>query len=182
MKVPSDKNEYLIQMKFVVIITLSIIILIACDGGLAPTGSDIANKTGFGGTVTFVGEWDSQITQTNIVVFKDPLLSEADFDITNLKYLSTSIPYGSSEYSYNTIDSIIFGNIESGNFAYLAVVQTKNEEISMDRKDWFVVGVYQSEDLGIEPGAITVEKNKFKFDVDIICDFNNPPQQPPGGE
>ena len=167
-------------MKFYFIIILAAIFLVSCDGGLAPTEPGLENKTGFGGTITFVGNWDPEITQTNIVLFKDPLLSEADFNIQNLRYLSTAIPFGTTEYSYNSIDSILFGNVEAGKYAYLAVVQTKAEQISMDRKDWFVVGVYQSE--GTEPGEIKIEENKFKFDVNIVCDFNNPPPQPPGGE
>jgi len=169
-------------MKFFFILIFAAIFIVSCDGGLAPIDSELENQTGFGGTISFFGDWDSEVTQTNIVLFKDPLLSDTDFNIANLKYLSTSIPFGSSDYSYNTIDSIIFGNVEAGNYAYLAVVQTKEEEISFNRKDWFVVGVYQSADLGAEPREITVEKNKFNFDVNIICDFNNLPPQPPGGE
>jgi len=169
-------------MKFFFIILLTVIFIVSCDRGLAPTEPGLENKTGFGGTITFLGNWDSEITQTNIVLFKNPLLSGADFNIQNLKYLSTSIPFGSSDYIYNTIDSISFGNVEAGSYAYLAVVQTKADPITLDRKDWFVVGVYQSRALGSEPGEITIERNKFKFDVNIICDFNNPPPQPPGGK
>ena len=169
-------------MKICIIIIVIIISLTGCDGGLSPTGDDIANKTGFGGTVTFVGEWDPQITQTNIVLFKDPLLSGDDFKISNLKYLSTSIPFGTSTYHYNTIDSIMFGNVEAGKYAYLAVVQTTKVQISLERKDWFVVGVYQSEEPGAGPGEINVKEKQFHFDTNIICDFYNPPVQPPGGE
>lgn len=169
-------------MKILAIILLFTVSLISCDGGLAPTGSDIANKTGFSGSTTFIGEWDSEVTQTNIVLFKDPILSEEDFNIVNLRYLSTSIPLSSNDYNYNTIDSLLFGDVVAGKYSYLAVVQSKAKEISFDRKDWFVVGVYQSEEAGSEPGEIIVEENKFKFDVNIICDFNNPPPQPPGGE
>lgn len=169
-------------MKINVVFILIIIAIAGCDGGLAPTSSDIANKTGFGGNVTFIGEWDPEVTQTNIVLFKDSLLSAEDFNIVNLRYLSTAIPLNSNEYSYNTIDSLLFGDVVAGKYSYLAVVQSKAKEISFDRKDWFVVGVYQSEEAGSVSGEIIVEENKFKFDVNIICDFNNPPPQPPGGE
>ena len=169
-------------MKFFFILIFAAIFIVSCDGGLAPIDSELENQTGFGGTITFIGDWDAEMTQTNIVLFKDPILSEADFNISNLKYLSTSIPFDSKEYSYNTIDSISFGNVVADKYSYLAVVQTKAVEISLDRKDWFVVGVYQSANSSSEPGEITVEENKFKFDVNIICDFNNLPPQPPGGE
>jgi len=169
-------------MKIYKLILALAIFTISCDGGLAPNDTGMENMTGFGGSISFMGEWPSDITQTNIVLFKDPILTEADFNIDNLKYLSTSIPFNSLDYSYNTIDSLLFGNVTSGKYFYLAVIQTKEKSISFDREDWFVVGIYESTDENSEPGEIIVEENKFNFEVNIICDFNNIPPQPPGGE
>ena len=168
-------------MKLLFVTCFCIITLISCDGGLAPKESGLEYQTGFGGTVSFVGNWSHDITYTNIVLFKDPILSEEDFNIQNLKYLSTPIPLGSDEYNYTTVDSILFGNVEPGKYSYLAVVQSTSEELSLDRKDWFVVGIYNSDVVGWNEGEIIVEESKFEFDVDIVCDFNNPPPQPPGG-
>lgn len=159
----------------------SAVIFVSCDGGLAPKESGLEYQTGFGGTVSFIGEWSPDITQTNIVLFKNPLLSEEDFNIQNLKYLSTPILFGSDDYIYTTVDSILFGNVDAGKYAYLAVVQSTSEELSLDRKDWFVVGVYNAEEIGLNIGEIFIEENRFKFDVNIICDLNNLPPQPPGG-
>jgi len=168
-------------MKFTFTLLILLFIIISCDEGLAPVDPETEGKTGFGGIVTFIGEWPAGITQTNIVLFQDPLLSEEDFNIVNLKYLSTSIPFGVSEYEYNTVDSILFGNVTAGEYAYLAVAQTTNEEISLERKDWFVVGIYYDNGNTTTPGEVIVEENKFKDNFNIICDFSNPPPQPPGG-
>ncbi len=168
-------------MKSTFTLLILLFIIISCDEGLAPIESEVESRTGFGGTVTFIGEWPADITQTNIVLFQDPLSSEEDFNIVNLKYLSTSIPFGVSEYEYNTVDSILFGNVTAGEYAFLAVAQTTNEEISLERKDWFVVGIYYDNDDLTTPGEVVVEENKFKDNINIICDFSNPPPQPPGG-
>ena len=106
-------------MKFFFILIFAAIFIASCDGGLAPIDSELENQTGFGGTITFIGDWSPDITQTNIVLFKYPILSEADFNISNLKYLSTSIPFDFKEYSYNTIDSISFGNVVADKYSYL---------------------------------------------------------------
>ena len=168
-------------MKSTFTLLILLFIIISCDEGLAPIESEVESRTGFGGTVTFIGEWPADITQTNIVLFQDPLSSEEDFNIVNLKYLSTSIPFGVSEYEYNTVDIILFGNVTAGEYAFLAVAQTTNEEISLERKDWFVVGIYYDNDDLTTPGEVVVEENKFKDNINIICDFSNPPPQPPGG-
>ena len=168
-------------MKSTFTLLILLFIIISCDEGLAPIESEVESRTGFGGTVTFIGEWPADITQTNIVLFQDPLSSEEDFNIVNLKYLSTSIPFGVSEYEYNTVDSILFGNVTAGEYAFLAVAQTTKEEISLERKDWFVVGIYYDNDDLTTPGEVIVEENKFKDNFNIICDFSNPPPQPPGG-
>lgn len=168
-------------MKFFGILLACLVIFASCDGGLAPKESGLEYQTGFGGIISFVGNWDPDVTYTNIVLFKDPILSEEDFNIHNLKYLSTPIPFGSAEYNYTTIDSILFGNVESGKYAYLAVVQSKSEDLSLQRKDWFVVGIYNSGEEGLADGEIYIEENKFKFETNIRCDFENLPPQPPGG-
>ncbi|MCK7526210.1 MAG: hypothetical protein MZV64_55700 [Ignavibacteriales bacterium] len=69
---------------------LILISLISCDKGIEP--KDENEQTGFGGTVTFIGEWPVEIKRMFIVVFKDPLLAATDFTINNLKFLSLEIP------------------------------------------------------------------------------------------
>ena len=156
-----------------------IIIVVSCDQGLSP---DLADpKVGFGGTITFSGEWNSKIKQTLIVLFKDPLNSEADFNVFNLKYVSESIPFGSQTYKYSTNDISLISNVEPGVYSYLAVAQSEKDTISLSRKDWTVVGIYYTDNDSTQPGQILIPESKYVDSLDIHCDFNNLPPQPPGG-
>ena len=60
-----------------------------CDKGIAPQ-----EVTGFSGTIDFLGEWPDSIARTHLVVFENPLNSNADFNPLNLRYVSLEIPYG----------------------------------------------------------------------------------------
>jgi len=51
----------------------------------------------------------------------------------------------------------------------------------LDRKDWFVVGLYYNNNDTTIAGILTIPENTFVNQVNIICDFNNSPPQPPGG-
>ena len=76
----------------------------------------------------------------------------------------------------------MLNSIEAGDFAYLAVAQTTETEIQLVRSAWVVAGVYNSEGDSSEFGKLTIPPGTFLKDINIICDFNNPPPQPPGGE
>lgn len=149
----------------------------SCGEGIAP---EPIRQTGFSGTVTFIGEWPNGITRTHIVVFKDPLLSPGDFNAYNLKFVSVEIPYGSSVFNYNSADTSVV-KIGDGEFSYVAVAQQKTQNVSLLRKDWTVVGVYYTGGDTTKPGKLIIPKNTLVKSVNINCDFNNPPIQPPGG-
>lgn len=151
--------------------------LLSCDKGLSPDLAQI--KAGFGGTITFTGEWDKEVNHTHIVLFKDPLLSKEDFNVFNLKYVSDSIPSGTNFYDYSTLGNSLIENIEPGDYAYLAVAQSKTELLSLNREDWTIVGVYYNNDSA-QPATLTIPEGVFVNSVNIVCDFNNPPPQPPG--
>lgn len=150
---------------------------LSCGEGIAP---EPIRQTGFSGTVTFIGEWPNGITRTHIVVFKDPLLSPGDFNAYNLKFVSVEIPYGSSVFNYNSADTSVV-KIGDGEFSYVAVAQQKTQNVSLLRKDWTVVGVYYTGGDTTKPGKLIIPKNTLVKSVNINCDFNNPPIQPPGG-
>ncbi|RKY95100.1 MAG: hypothetical protein DRQ01_00655 [Ignavibacteriae bacterium] len=161
------------------------IILVSCDSehGIAPKRY-VAETTGFGGNIVFYGVWPDSIKRTHIVMFKDPLLTSLNFNILNLKYLSLEIPFGVGYYNYSSADTFLFpfdGIIEAGEYAYLAVAQQSTEELSFERKDWFVTGVYYANGDTTTPGILTIPANTMVRDINIICDFDNPPPQPPGG-
>jgi hypothetical protein len=154
-----------------------LIITISCGEGIAP---EPIVQTGFSGTITFAGNWPEGITRTHIVVFKDPLLTAGDFNAFNLKFVSIEIPYGSTVFNYNSADTAVVP-ISEGEYSYVAVAQQKTPNVSLNRKDWFVVGVYYIGGDTIQPGKLVIPKITLVKNINIICDFNNPPPQPPGG-
>lgn len=160
--------------KLITIISFLSVAIISCDGGLSP---DLATvDPGFSGTITFEGEWPAGITRTHIVLFKDSLLAASDFSAENLKYVSEEIPYGTDSYEYNSMENSLLENLTSGEYSYLAVVQSQSIFLSLTRAAWNVVGLY-SENNGI----LILPDNQFVENVNIVCDFENPPPQPPGG-
>jgi hypothetical protein len=164
-------------MRAILIFFLSFI-LASCDKGLSPEFAD--EKSGFGGTITFSGEWDPTIIQTHVVVFKDPLLSVADFNVFNLSYVSDLIPNGSQSYEYSTFDdNSLISTIEAGYYSYIAVAQSLRDSITLNRDDWRVVGLYYAEGSTTLPGTLILPEASFIENIDIHCDFDNPPPQPP---
>ena len=154
--------------------------ILACDKGLSPVNADL-QKAGFSGTINFVGAWPDSVARTHIVVFKDPLNSTGDFNPINLRYVSLEIPYGVRKYNYNSLDSS-YVPITAGSFSYLAVVQSNSQNLSLNRIDWKVVGVYYNNNDTTKPGTLIIPDNTLVTDVNITCDFNHPPKQPPGGK
>lgn len=156
-------------------ISLLIFVLVQCNGGIEPG----LQQPGFSGTITFIGNWPDSIKQTIIVLFKNPLLDSSDFSAENLQYVSAQIPYGTKSFKYNTLENSLFGKVAPGVYQYLAVAQSAEETISLERKDWVIAGIYKN---GAEtPAKLIIPGNSFIENIDIICDFNNPPPQPPGG-
>jgi hypothetical protein len=148
-----------------------------CDKGIEPRPAD--EIPGFGGRITFVGTWPDSIRRTFIVAFDSLLESPDDFSLYNLKFISDSIPSGVNYFDYDSrINPIV--PVASGNYAYLIVVQQKTPNISLDRKDWIVSGVYYTLGDTTHPGELTIPDKSFVKNINIWCDFNNPPPQPPG--
>ena len=159
---------------------LSIILISACDKGLSP---DLAEeKSGFGGTITFKGEWNPDVNQTHVVVFEDPLLSISDFNVFNLKFVSETIPNGSQSYHYTTSDeNSLISTVEPGVISYIAVAQSIKDTITLNREDWYIIGLYTTNNNITEPGTLILPEATILDNINIHCDFNNPPPQPPGG-
>jgi hypothetical protein len=172
--------------------TISILFLIVllslnsgCKGGILPTSAgDSIEEEGFGGTITFKGTWPDSVTQTYLVVFQKELKSLSDFNILNIKYISLEIPFGSTTVNYSSLDSAYLpeqGHLADGVYEYVAVAQLTSPVISINRKDWRVAGVYYANNDSSHPGILVIPPNTFVRNINIVCDFNNPPPQPPGG-
>ena len=167
----------------VVLIISSLFFLIRCDKGIEPNPVDDSGETGFSGLVTFKGEWPAGVTRTHLVVFRNPLVSAGDFSVENIGFISNEITYGSSEFQYNSIDNSISTliTLAPGEYSYIVVAQSYTPDLSLDRKDWVVVGVYTATGDQNDPGKMIINKGHVTSGVNITVDFNNPPPQPPGG-
>ena len=174
-------------MAFIVITSFTLIASCDADNGIAPKPfippPPPDSTTGFSGRITFFGTWSDSIQRIHIVMTKD-LLTGSNFNITNLKFISSEIPFGVEYYDYSSSDSSLWpldGIIEPGEYAYIAVAQQSTPEITIIREDWFVAGVYYAEGDTSQPGTLSIPANTLVRDINIICDFENPPPQPPGG-
>jgi hypothetical protein len=100
-------------------------------------------------------------------------------------YLSIELPLEVQSYQYTSFDSAFIPlnqyEIPPSVYHYVAVAQQSTDEISLDRKDWFVSGVYYANGDTTTPGILTIPEDTFVDDINIYCDFDNPPPQPPGG-
>ena len=172
-----------------IILTAAIVALISfagCDKGIEPeppANNSLPGVTGFAGTVTFTGNWQIGIKRTHLVVFKNPILTSGDFFPPNLSFVIDSIPSGSSRFTYNSVDNnfISLFKITPGDYKYVVVAQSKTPTLSLDRKDWFIVGVYCIGNDQSQTATMTIQDGKMTTGVDVKVDFNNPPPQPPGG-
>jgi hypothetical protein len=162
------------------------IILVSCDAdhGIAPKQIE-ESEFGFGGNIVFFGEWPDSIKSMFLVVFIDPLLDESDFVITNMGYLSVELPLEIQSHQYSSFDSAYIplnqNDVPPSIYHYVAVAQQSTEEISLRREDWFVTGIYYANGDTTMPGILTIPEDTFVDDINIYCDFDNPPPQPPGG-
>ena len=154
-----------------------------CDGGISPTSANNSlQQAGFSGTITFMGKWPDSVTGTYLVVFQNELKSLSDFNILNIKYVSLKIPFGLTTFNYSSLDSAYLpqqGHLADGEYEYVAVAQLTSPTISVNRKDWRVAGVYYANNDYSHPGKLVIPPDTYVRNINIICDFNNPPPQPP---
>lgn len=171
---------------FSIFIVCFFLMLVSCDSehGIAPKPI-VDTEFGFGGNIVFFGEWPDSIKRMFLVVFKDPLLDESDFVITNMGYLSIELPLEVQSIQYSSFDSAYIPlnqfDPPPSVYHYVAVAQQSTDTISLERKDWFVTGVYNADADTTSPGILSIPKDTFVDDINIYCDFDNPPTQPPGG-
>lgn len=98
------------------------IIFFGCDKGISPEPESIGQQeTGFGGTITFKGDWPDSVQHTRLIAFINPLESEEDFSAENLGFLSDAIPNYSESVIFNSLINPLLA-IKPGSYSYVAVV------------------------------------------------------------
>jgi len=175
------------QIKFLSIISVCFfMIMVSCDSenGIAPKPI-VDQEFGFGGNIVFYGAWPDSIKRIILVVFKDPLIDDEDFVLTNIGFLSFELPLSVQTYQYSTLDSALIPLIQDDMppsvYHYIAVVQQSTDDLSLFRRDWFVIGIYYADGDTTTPGILTIPEDASVNNINIYCDFENPPPQPPGG-
>jgi len=164
------------------ILLLPFLLILGCNKGIVPNSiEEEQQKAGFSGTITFKGTWPDSVKNTLVIVFINPLTSPGSFSVFNVGYISHPIPYGVTEYNFSTLIDSGFVPIQAGSYSYVAIAQSKKSILSLNRSDWIVAGFYYSNEDTTQPGKLEIPQNTLVKDVNIICDFNNPPPQPPGG-
>jgi|GEM_PF-321306 len=173
---------YVKKLLLCLIYFLFFIFNISCNQGITPATAEEEYQTaGFSGTLTFKGSWPKDVKWTLLVVFKEPLTSASSFNIFNVGYISNPIPNNIGTYSFSTAQDSGIIPITAGAFKYVAVAQSKKDTLTINRSDWTVVGIYYTNSDSTQPGKLTIPANTLVTGVNITCDFNKPPVQPPGG-
>jgi len=164
---------------FYSLVVVLIISLHGCDKGIEPGEESVA--VGFGGTINFQGEWPEGIKRTHLVVFKEAIKDTSDFFPPNLSFVVDSIPHKSEVFNYNSLEDNFLPvfQLNPGSYKYIVVAQSKTENISLRRRDWFVVGVYCTNSDQTKPATLVIPPGRFLDNINITVDFNNPPPQPP---
>ncbi|PKL84238.1 MAG: hypothetical protein CVV24_00745 [Ignavibacteriae bacterium HGW-Ignavibacteriae-3] len=166
----------------------SLIIITGCNKGIEPEPERVVppGETGFSGKITFEGSWPPGVTRTHLFVFKNAIQSAADFSFLNLSAVIDPVPYGSTQFNYDSIEMNYIEHaflpefkIQPGEHRYVIVAQSNNPEISFARGDWVIVGVYCIGGDQSKPRSLICNEGSITAGVDINVNFNNPPPQPP---
>lgn len=179
-----------------VVLSMLVLLYAGCDKGLAPlavTPIDPNAPTGFGGTIRFTN-WppldsvDIAIQELRLAAFK-----EAPVDTTGLfiEFIRGNViiypPVGTTAWSKRDStghlrDSIHYDiyfttGLDSlpKSYSYIAMAWRYGPN---SFADWRPAGLYTTQPGTFIPGAITIRKNVFISNVDINCDFRNPPPKP----
>ena len=170
---------------FVLFLILILSLISGCDKGIEPEPETTfpPGQMGFSGKVTFTGGWPAGIKRTHIVIFKNQIQTSDDFFPPNLAFVIDSISYRSIQFTYNSVNNnfIPIFQIAPGDYQYIVVAQSRTQDISLERKDWFIVGIYYKNNDRSRPGTMTIQDGRMTTGIDVYVDFNNPPPQPPGG-
>lgn len=157
-----------------------LIIFFGCDKGIVPASiQEEQQKAGFSGTISFEGTWPDSVNWTLLVVFKNPLTSPSSFNVLNVGYISHPIAYGIKDINFSTVEDTGYVPISAGTYSYVAVAQSYKTILSLNRSDWHIVGIYYSNNDTTAPGKLIIPDNTIVNNINIRCDFNNPPSQPP---
>lgn len=168
----------MIKKLIVVLLLNSILLLIACNEGLAPENKEtITKESHLIGQIIYLGGKEKFPDSNSIygiyaAAFKkfpkdsSGLLNEVLSGNVYLNFNSLPYPADSSEFVLTIADAPV--NIE-----YIAVSMQYDSTIEAQR----IIGVFTESGNNTKPSNIYIEKNK-DYHIKIIVDFDNLPPQP----
>ena len=162
-----------------------------CDKGIAP------DPTGFSGVIRF-RNWprrdtvDFAVQELRLVAFKKPPIDTTGLLIEFLKgnvviYPPVGTPafskyYRASDSTLQLVDSIKYTVLLNmsvddppANYEYIAMAWRYGPN---PFADWRPAGLYTTQPGTFNPGSITISKHDFLTNVNVNCDFQNPPPKP----
>lgn len=172
--------KYLIRPALVLFLLST---LSGCDKGLNP------DPSGFSGVIYFTN-WPppDSVWELRLVAFKNP---PTDSSILILEWAKGNVlvhpPIGSPAFKKTDstgrfVDSIHYTVIlhglsvdEPARFSYVALAWRYS---GTDFFAWRPAGIYTLQRSSFIPSPITIPKHTFLRDVNIYCDFRNPPPKP----
>ncbi len=168
-------------MRFLVLIILCLL-LIACDGGLAPPPPV---ELGFSGTVYFTpGSWPPSDSLIGLLIFASqvyPLDSAKVYSgLFGSQPTIFAYPSLSGSLSLSEVNSIPYSfPLSSGTYKYIGVIQQTNSDLAGHGIRVFrVVGFYKDTINVSQPGTVVVNDSIQVKGINIDVDFRNPPPQP----
>lgn len=166
-----------------------------CDKGIAPLNIppiDPNAPTGFGGIIYFMN-WPTDSVDIKVQELRIAAFKEAPVDTTGLffEFLRGNViiypPVGTPAYSKRDStgrlrDSIHYEiflrpGVDSlpATYTYIAMAWRDGPNVFAD---WRPAGLYTTQPGTFNPGSITVTRGRFIQNIDIHCDFRNPPPRP----
>jgi hypothetical protein len=164
------------RIPFLIIIC---IILVYCDGGLAPPEL----LTGISGTLYFAGTWPPADSLNNLLLFASSIWPLDSAKVVNglLKNPSTIFVYpGLNDHLPYYVDSIRYTfPLDPGTYRYIGVIQQiKSDFLINGIRVFRVVGFFKDSSDSSQPGVVVVNNVEVVSGINFTVDFHNPPAQP----
>jgi hypothetical protein len=161
-----------------IVLLLPVIVLLSCDGGLAPTP---IIDPGFGGTITFASNtWPPRDSLVNLW-----LVASQDYPLDSVTVFSGIFSNPPRIYVYPNLTQNLPFNVDTVSYAfhlppsdyrYIVVIQRFRNEINA--RALKVVGLYGTTADAQLPQSILVHDFEFKTGVNINVNFHKLPPQP----
>jgi hypothetical protein len=155
-----------------------VIVLLSCDGGLAPTP---IIDPGFGGTITFVhSTWPPRDSLVNLWI-----VASQDYPLDSITVFAGIFSNPPRIYAYPNLAQNLPFNVDTlsyafhlppANYKYIVVIQRFRNELNA--RALKVVGLYGRQDDPQQPRSLSLHDFEFINGININVNFYKLPPQP----